>query len=92
MGWASGIENGREIGYAVEAECDLPGCTTEIDRGLAYRCGGIPNFMDGKPGCGAYVCGEHNYFESCEVCEPSDSGSRERHADPSVNGSKDPQS
>jgi hypothetical protein len=41
MGWSRGFENGREIGYGVDAECDVPGCTAEIDRGLAYRCGGI---------------------------------------------------
>lgn len=72
MGWSRGFENGREIGYGVDAECDVPGCTAEIDRGLAYRCGGTQNFTYDEPGCGAYVCYEHNYFESCGVCDPEE--------------------
>ena len=61
MGWSRGFENGREVGYAVEAECDADGCSTEIDRGMAYRCGAD---------CGAFVCYPHNYVESCECCDP----------------------
>ncbi|UFU15998.1 hypothetical protein LQK89_17410 (plasmid) [Curtobacterium sp. C1] len=28
----------RWAGYAVHAECDWDGCSTRIDRGLAYKC------------------------------------------------------
>ena len=87
MGWSRGMENGREIGYAVDAECDLPGCSVEIDRGLAYRCGGTRNFAHEKPGCGAYVCDAHNYFESCEVCDPSVTAPAKRPAEPQGTGS-----
>jgi hypothetical protein len=30
--------DGVERGYAVDAVCDHPGCTKEIDRGFAYLC------------------------------------------------------
>lgn len=58
MGWATGTNAaGRDIGYGVEATCDHPTCSTEIDRGLAYVCGGI---HDGdEHGCGKYFCDEH---------------------------------
>ena len=38
MGWSYGFENGREVGYSVEATCDYDGCDVEIHRGLAYKC------------------------------------------------------
>lgn len=43
MGWANCGEDssGRPIGYAHSATCDLPGCGKQIDRGLAYACGGM---------------------------------------------------
>lgn len=28
----------RWAGYAVPAECDMPGCEVTIDRGLGYKC------------------------------------------------------
>ena len=63
MGWAHcGQDNkGREIGYAIEAICDEPGCTVEIDRGLAYACGGMHGIggMRGDVGCEGYFCAEH---------------------------------
>ena len=74
MGWSLGYENGREIGYGVDAECDVEGCTAEIDRGLAYRCGGSMNLANDEPGCGAYCCYDHLGFERCEVCDPATSG------------------
>lgn len=42
MGWSIGFDSNwnRDIGYGVPAFCDHPGCTAEIDRGLAYVCGG----------------------------------------------------
>jgi hypothetical protein len=58
MGWSYGTnDDGREVGYSVEAVCDLDGCNTAINRGLAYCCGGM---HDGdEHGCGGYFCGEH---------------------------------
>lgn len=69
MGWAHGVVDGREVGYGVESTCDAQGCEEGIDRGLAYRCGGARNLMQGEPGCGAYVCAGHNFLDSCAVCE-----------------------
>lgn len=58
MGYASyTLPDGREGGYAVDAECDQDDCTEEIDRGLGYLCGRNPG---GYPhGCGNYFCSEH---------------------------------
>lgn len=70
MGWSYGIVDGREVGYGVDAECDVPGCGEVIDRGLAYRCGSAENLINGSPGCGAYVCDRHNFMGTCEVCDP----------------------
>ncbi|MCE9560421.1 MAG: hypothetical protein K8U57_00040 [Planctomycetes bacterium] len=58
MGWAfCGTDNaGREIGYAVAAMCDFPGCVAEIDRGLGYVCGMMHG---GENGCGRYFCDAH---------------------------------
>ena len=62
MGWANcgNDSEGRPIGYAHEAICDHPRCNTEIDRGLAYACGG----MHGENGfdCAKYFCDEHLYW------------------------------
>lgn len=59
MGWAycGQDDQGRDIGYAIAATCDHPGCKAEIDRGLAYVCGGMHG-GDGI-GCGKYFCEEH---------------------------------
>lgn len=59
MGWAVGYDSHwqRDIGYGVPAFCDHPRCRAEIDRGLAYVCGGEP--YGGEKGCGLYFCGEH---------------------------------
>lgn len=62
MGWSLGYDNRhhRDIGYGVPAECDLPSCKAEIDRGLAYVCGSDP--YGGEYGCGLYFCETHfNY-------------------------------
>ena len=62
MGYARyNLPDGREAGYAVEATCDQPGCTKDINRGLGHLCGELP---DGhrdpdEPGCGRYYCGTH---------------------------------
>lgn len=57
MGWAVGELNGRDIGYGVPAICDHPDCTTRIDRGLAYACGG--GVMGTVHNCGLFFCGDH---------------------------------
>lgn len=75
MGWAVGFDTrwNRDIGYGVPATCDHPGCGKEIDRGLAYVCGGEP--YGGDQGCGLYFCGAHLAFacddpgpQRCERC------------------------
>lgn len=75
MGWAYGTNaEGREVGYGVEATCDQDGCEAEIDRGLAYVCGGMHD--GGEHGCGHYFCVGHLYFalppdergQLCEAC------------------------
>ena len=72
MGWAGPMPNarGREVGYAVEAVCDLDGCDAKIDRGLAYVCGDMHD--GGEHGCGDYFCGAHLFFgapeQLCEAC------------------------
>jgi hypothetical protein len=65
MGWGSGTNAaGREVGYAIDATCDEPDCTVEIDRGLAYVCGGM---HDGaEHGCGGYFCSDHRFV----ACPP----------------------
>lgn len=70
MGWAVGFDDHwhRDIGYGVPAFCDHPRCHAEIDRGLAYVCGGEP--YGGERGCGLYFCGEHlaAYAPLCSRC------------------------
>lgn len=74
MSWAVGFDKHwqRDIGYGVPAWCDHPGCYEEIDRGLAYVCGGDP--YGGEHGCGLYFCYKHLYFSEhlcsnlCERC------------------------
>ena len=58
MGWAICGTNrhGQEIGYGVEAECDEPGCTTTIDRGLGYLCG---EMHDDEQTCAKYYWSDH---------------------------------
>jgi len=61
MGWSIGYDGKwkRDIGYGVPAYCDHPGCKAEIDRGLAFVCGGEPH--GGDYGCGLFVCVEHQH-------------------------------
>lgn len=59
MGWAVGFdrERQRHIGYGVPATCDYPGCGEEIDRGLAYACGGgVVGLVEN---CGLFFCSPH---------------------------------
>jgi hypothetical protein len=62
MGWAFGMGEykgePREIGYGVQAECDEPGCSVQIDRGFSYRC----TDRDPDRGCGGFFCGSHLYY------------------------------
>lgn len=72
MGWSVGYDSNwdRDIGYGVPAICDQPECGAEIDRGLAYVCGGEP--YGGSVGCGLYFCDRHQYLGLetfvCERC------------------------
>jgi hypothetical protein len=59
VGWSLGFDSNwnRWIGYGVPAWCDHPKCWEEIDRGLAYVCGGEP--YGGEKGCGLFFCPAH---------------------------------
>lgn len=61
MGWAyCGTDSkGREIGYAIAATCDAPGCTAEIDRGVSYACGGMHG--EDEHSCERYFCSSHRF-------------------------------
>jgi len=67
MGWAhcGPDEDGREMGYGVEAICDEPGCSEEIDRGLGHLCGDM--HRDGQS-CNKYYCGTHLGYKRCHRC------------------------
>ena len=74
MGWGYGIaRDGREIGYVVDAVCDHPECTTEIDRGLGHLCGAMHD--EDQYGCTKYFCSAHvSYYThedgtDCQVCD-----------------------
>ena len=77
MGWGRGYNSERrEVGYAVEAVCDFPGCEEQIDRGLGYVCGDM-HLGANEWGCGDYFCEAHRYLDShpngpCEEPEPED--------------------
>jgi hypothetical protein len=66
MGWAfcGNDDLGREIGYGIEAGCDMKNCGTIIDRGLGYCCGSMHNGDNGD-GCGRYFCEKHRYAHGC---------------------------
>lgn len=63
MGWANcGTDStGRPIGYNHKATCDHPGCTVEIDRGLAYACGG--SHGEDENSCERYFCSAHLFWD-----------------------------
>lgn len=70
MGWAVGFDQNwkRDIGYGVPAICDQPGCGHEIDRGLAYVCGGEP--FGGEEGCGLFFCPDHlDFGHESQLCD-----------------------
>lgn len=60
MGYGYYIYDGKECGYLVEAVCEAEGCQIEIDRGLAYACGGEPG--EDADFCNGYFCLQHLYF------------------------------
>ena len=73
MSWSIGYDTHwkRDIGYGVHAFCDHPRCNEEIDRGLAYVCGGEP--YGGEKGCGLYFCYAHlRYDNMCPKCSRYD--------------------
>ncbi len=68
----------RWAGYGVPTVCEYPTCNEEIDRGMAYACGGEPF---SEVGCDRYFCEKHRvshgfnrggYREYVEVCERCD--------------------
>lgn len=67
MSWSNCGEdsNGRPIGYAFEATCDHPCCHKQIDRGLAYACGGMHG--EDEISCEGYFCEAHRptFVEHC---------------------------
>jgi len=67
MGYAKGENNnGKLIGYGVEAFCEKDGCDRVIDRGIDYCCGGIEGCqnagMEYEPYCGGFFCSSHLFF------------------------------
>lgn len=87
MGWSYGVTpEGREVGYGVEAKCDLDGCEADIDRGLGFLCGQMHGgWEDGR--CANYYCQDHLYFgmrgQTCEECvKQEDRGSDCEHPYP----------
>lgn len=57
----------RDQGYGVPAKCDYPGCDADIDRGIAYACGGDP-----MENCGLFFCYEHKRHDVDPEAEWSD--------------------
>lgn len=73
MGWVHcgfNATHNKEMGYGVEGICSHPGCTTKIDHGLSFVCGGMHE--GGEHGCGNYFCSQHLFShlcdESCALC------------------------
>lgn len=72
MGYQVYEIDGRFCGYGVPSYCEQPGCNEEIDRGMAFCCGGEP---DAEHGCGLYFCTKHLHYhdfkdgECAEVCK-----------------------
>lgn len=67
MGWGYGEVWRRgeliEVGYGVDAQCEHPDCSEEIDRGLGWLCGSMHG--DPEDGCGGYFCGNHEINHDC---------------------------
>ncbi len=56
MPWGNYEVHGEPAGYLISAQCAEPGCTTEINKGVAYVCGDVGG---GETGCGCYFCYAH---------------------------------
>lgn len=71
MGYGYYVIDGKECGYNVEAVCEEEGCEEEIDRGLAFACGGEPG--EGDTYCDGYFCLSHLVItpegQRCRRCE-----------------------
>ncbi len=82
MSWSIGYDDywKRDIGYGVPAFCDHPACSEEIDRGLAFVCGGEP--YGGDEGCGLYFCGKHQKLALMQMCYRCANGQRPFNAKP----------
>lgn len=61
MGYAVYMVGKRWGGYGVPAICEHPKCNEEINRGMAYACGGEP-FSEW--GCDRYFCSKHREYHS----------------------------
>lgn len=88
MGWAVGEDAGRHIGYGVPAMCEQPDCSTSIDRGLAYACGG--GVVGVGENCGLFFCSAHLSLRSSDdddaefVCERCATGQEPFNRKPDV--------
>lgn len=51
-------------GYGVPTICEYPDCKEEIDRGMAYACGGEPF---SEYGCDRYFCSKHRVMAGFKV-------------------------
>lgn len=67
MGYGCYEKGGRDQGYNVPAQCDHPGCDKEIDRGMAYACGGDP-----MENCGLFFCHDHKRHDVDSEAEYTD--------------------
>jgi len=54
----------RYGGYGVPSYCEYPTCKQEIDRGMAYACGGEPF---SELGCDRYFCGADLSFKGWNI-------------------------
>jgi hypothetical protein len=75
MGYSVYQVGHRWGGYGVPATCEHPDCNKEIDRGIAFACGGEPF---SEHGCDRYFCYKHLIYhqfnmgggrECVQVCE-----------------------
>ena len=87
MGWEIGYDEFRErfVGYGVPAYCEHPDCGEEINRGLAFVCGGEP--YGGVRGCGLFFCYKHLIIHArlpqlCERCNKRKSPFEKKHEHP----------
>jgi hypothetical protein len=70
MGWGSGIVQGKEVGYLIEATCEHPDCDAKIDRGISYACGGFPG--EDENSCDGFFCEAHldYYLDDADEMSP----------------------